>query len=149
MYPSPVTDKEAPVEWKLEVVTIPVSDMDRARSFYADQMGFKVDIDQKVSEDLRFLQLTPPGSGCSLHFADRSDRMKPGSLEGLFLVVSDVRAARAELMERGVVAEEVLVFDSGDYRPPREGESLDLVGIFYFNDPDGNRWTVQQIPPRG
>jgi catechol 2,3-dioxygenase-like lactoylglutathione lyase family enzyme len=137
------------VDWKLEVVTIPVSDMDRARAFYSEQIGFNVDIDQQVSEDLRFLQLTPPGSACSIHLQPGVQQLKPGSLEGLFLVVSDVKAARDELVARGVDVGEILVFDSGEYRPAREGESLDLVGVVFFNDPDGNRWMVQQIPPRG
>jgi catechol 2,3-dioxygenase-like lactoylglutathione lyase family enzyme len=137
------------VDWKLEVVTIPVSDMDRAKAFYAELVGFNVDIDHQVSEDMRFLQLTPPGSACSIHLARGTDELKPGCLEGLFLVVSDVKAAREELVQRGVDAGEVQVFDSGEYRAAREGESLDLVGVCFFNDPDGNRWMVQQISPRG
>ena len=136
------------MDWKLEVVTIPVTDMDRARTFYAEKIGFNVDIDQVVG-DMRFLQLTPPGSACSIHLGPGTERLKPGALEGLFLVVSDVKSARAELEERGVDVGEVLVFDAGEYRPSREDESLDLVGVFFFTDPDGNRWMVQQIPPRG
>ena len=137
------------MDWKLEVVTIPVSDLDRARDFYAEQVGFKVDIDEQVSDDVRFLQLTPPGSGCSIHLGPGTEKLRPGALEGLFLVVPDVRAAREELSARGVGVSEVRVYDSGDYRPAREGESLDLVGVAFFNDPDGNKWMVQQIPPRG
>jgi catechol 2,3-dioxygenase-like lactoylglutathione lyase family enzyme len=136
------------VDWKLEVVTIPVSDMDRSKTFYAEQIGFNVDIDDQVTEDVRFLQLTPPGSACSIHLGPGTEQLKPGSLEGLFLVVSDVRAAREDLVKRGVDVGETLVFDSGEYRPSRKGESLDLVGVVFFSDPDGNRWTVQQIPPR-
>jgi catechol 2,3-dioxygenase-like lactoylglutathione lyase family enzyme len=136
------------MDWKLEVVTIPVSDLDRSRDFYAEKIGFNIDIDQKVSDDLRFLQLTPPGSGCSIHLQPGSDAFTAGSLEGLFLVVPDVTAAREELAGRGVDVDEVRVFDAGEYRPAREGESLDLVGVTFFTDPDGNRWMVQQIPPR-
>jgi catechol 2,3-dioxygenase-like lactoylglutathione lyase family enzyme len=136
------------VDWKLEVVTIPVTDMDRAKNFYAEQMRFNVDIDQQVSGDVRFLQLTPPGSACSIHLGPGTERLKPGSLEGLFLVVPDVNAAREDLVKRGVEVGEVLVFDSGEYRPSHEGESLDLVGVVFLTDPDGNRWMVQQIPPR-
>lgn len=136
------------MDWKLEVVTIPASDLDRARDFYADKVGFNVDIDERMNDDVRFLQLTPPGSGCSIHIQPGKDRMKPGSLEGLFLVVADVKKARDELAGRGVDVGDVLVFDSGDYRPAREGESLDLVGVVFFDDPDGNRWMVQQIPPK-
>ena len=98
---------------------------------------------------MRFVQLTPPGSGCSIHLGPGTEQMKPGCMEGLFLVVPDVKAARDELAAKAVDVGEVLVFDSGEYRPAREGESLDLVGVAYFNDPDGNRWMVQQIPPKG
>ena len=136
------------MEWKLEVVTVPVSDMDRARDFYAEKIGFNVDIDEQVSDDVRFLQLTPPGSGCSIHLSRGMENVEPGSLEGLFLVVPDVRAAHQELVGRGVDVGEVQVYDMGEYRPAREGESLDLVGALFFNDPDGNRWMVQQIPPK-
>lgn len=136
------------MDWKLEVVTVPVSDMDHARDFYAEKIGFNVDIDQVVSPEVRFLQLTPPGSGCSIHLGPGTEKMRPGSMEGLFLVVPDVRAAREELTGRGVEVGEILVYDAGGYRPAREGESLDLVGVIFFNDPDGNRWMVQQIPPR-
>lgn len=135
------------MDWKLEVVTIPVSDMDRARDFYAQKIGFNVDIDEQASAGVRFLQLTPPGSGCSIHLKSGNEHFQPGSLEGLFLVVPDVKAAREHLDNRGVDVGEVLVFDSGEYRPSREGESLDLVGVVFFADPDGNRWMVQQIPP--
>lgn len=135
------------MDWKLEVVTIPVADQERAKNFYADQVGFNVDIDHKVNDELRLIQLTPPGSSCSIHIGGIVD-MAPGSLEAMFLVVTDLRAARAELLERGVEVSEVQVFDSGSYRAAREGEVLDLVGCAFFADPDGNRWIVQQIPPR-
>ena len=135
------------MDWKLEVVTVPVSDLNRARDFYAEMIGFNVDIDEQAG-DMRFLQLTPPGSGCSIHLAPGTDKLRPGALEGLFLVVSDVTAARDELAERGVDVGEVRVFDSGEYRPAKEGESLDLVGVCFFEDLDGNRWMVQQIPPK-
>ena len=136
------------MDWKLEVVTIPVSDFDRAKKFYAEQVGFNVDIDHQVTDDIRLVQLTPPGSACSIHLQLKGGRMTPGSLESVFLVVSDVKTAREELVARGVDASEVHVFDEGEYRPSREGESLDLVGVVFFSDPDGNRWTIQQIPPR-
>jgi catechol 2,3-dioxygenase-like lactoylglutathione lyase family enzyme len=135
------------VKWKLEVVTLPVSDLDRARDFYADKLGFNVDIDDTVN-DFRFLQLTPPGSGCSIHLRQASADRPAGSIRDLFLVVSDVRAAHDYLAEHGVEVGEVQVFDSGTYRAAREGESLDLFGCVLFDDPDGNGWMVQQIPPR-
>jgi catechol 2,3-dioxygenase-like lactoylglutathione lyase family enzyme len=136
------------MDWKLEVATIPVSDIDRARDFYSEKVGFVVDIDYKVSEDVHLVQLTPPGSACSIHLGTSTTVMEPGSVDGVFLVVSDVLAARAELVERGVDVGDVQVFDEGAYRPAREGENLDLVGCVFFSDPDGNRWCVQQIPAR-
>lgn len=135
------------MDMKLEVVTIPVADQERAKNFYADKVGFNVDIDFEVNDDLRLLQLTPPGSACSIHIGGPIS-MEPGSLENLFLVVSDVRAARAEMAERGVDVSEPQVFDQGAYRPAEEGESLDMVGCVFFSDPDGNRWIVQQVPPK-
>jgi catechol 2,3-dioxygenase-like lactoylglutathione lyase family enzyme len=133
------------MEWKLEVVTIPVSDLDRARDFYAEKAGFNVDVDQTVN-DFRFLQLTPQGSGCSIHLRRESADRPAGSVGDLFLVVSDVRAARDHLVEQGADVGELQVFDSGEYRPARQGESLDMVGCVFFGDPDGNSWCVQQIP---
>ena len=135
------------MDWKLEVVTVPVSDLDAARDFYADKVGFNVDIDESAGE-FRFLQLTPSGSGCSIHLRPATADRPAGSTQDLFLVVRDVRAARDHLIGRGVDVGEVLVFDSGAYRPAREGESLDLIGCVLFDDPDGNGWIVQQIPPR-
>ena len=136
------------MDWKIEVVTIPVSDIELARDFYSEKVGFVVDIDFKVSDEVRLVQLTPPGSACSIHLGTSTIAMEPGSIDGVFLVVGDVRAARAELMERGVDVGDVQVFDEGAYRPAREGENLDLVGCVFFSDPDGNRWCVQQIPAR-
>ena len=134
--------------WKIEVVTIPVSDVDRARDFYAEKVGFAVDIDHRISDDLRLVQLTPPGSACSIHLGKGTVDMEPGSIDGVFLVVRDLIAARDYLVERGVEVGELQVFDDGSYRPAREGEGLDYVGCVFFGDPDGNRWCVQQIPAR-
>ncbi len=136
------------MDWKIEVVTVPVSDFDRAIDFYAQKLGFAVDIDHRVSEEVRLVQLTPPGSSCSIHLGLRTLDMEPGDLDGVFLVVNDVRAAHARLIEKGVDAGEILVFDDGAYRQASEGEGLDLIGFVYFRDPDGNRWCVQQIPAR-
>jgi catechol 2,3-dioxygenase-like lactoylglutathione lyase family enzyme len=136
------------MDWKIEVVTVPVSDIDRARDFYAEKVGFEVDIDFRVSDDLRLVQLTPPGSACSIHLGKGTVDMEPGSIDGVFLVVRDVRAARAQLVERGVDVGEFQVFDEGAYRPAEEGEELDNVRCVFFSDPDGNRWCVQQIPAR-
>jgi catechol 2,3-dioxygenase-like lactoylglutathione lyase family enzyme len=136
------------MNWKIEVVTIPVSDVDRARDFYAEKVGFAVDIDHRISDDLRLVQLTPPGSACSIHLGKGTVDMEPGSIDGVFLVVRDLIAARDYLVERGVEVGELQVFDDGSYRPAREGEGLDYVGCVFFSDPDGNRWCVQQIPAR-
>ena len=137
------------MDWKIEVVTVPVSDQDRAIDFYAGKVGFAVDIDFRVvSDGVRLVQLTPPGSACSIHLSTPGMGMEPNSLSNVFLVVPDVRAAHTELTARGVEAGEVQVFDDGAYRPAREGESLDNVGCLFFGDPDGNRWCVQQIPAR-
>ncbi len=137
------------MNWKIEVVTVPVSDLDCAREFYAEKIGFEVDIDHKVSEEIRLVQLTPPGSACSIHLGTKTTEMEPGSIDGLFLVVPDVRAARAQLAERGVEVGEIQVFEAGSYRSAQEGENLDYAGCVFFTDPDGNRWCVQQIPTGG
>ena len=101
------------MDWKIEVVTIPVSDVDRARDFYVEKVGFEVDIDHRISDEVRLVQLTPPGSACSVHLGRGTVDMEPGDLDGVFLVVRDVRAARADLLERGVEVNEFQVFDEG------------------------------------
>jgi catechol 2,3-dioxygenase-like lactoylglutathione lyase family enzyme len=136
------------MNWTLEVVVVPVSDVDRAKTFYAAKLGFDVDHDTRISEDYHVVQLTPPGSGCSIVVGQGLVKMKPGSLKGLQLVVKDIRAARAQLVERGVEASEVQVVGASGPRPARGGEDLDNVGFVFFNDPDGNGWAVQQISAR-
>ncbi len=122
------------MDWKLELVAVPVSDVDRAKAFYVEQVGFNADHDHHVSETLRFVQLTPPGSACSIALGIGITDATPGSVVGLQLVVADVGAARAQLVERGVDASEVQDFPWGSFT--------------FFSDPDGNRWSVQQAPPR-
>jgi predicted enzyme related to lactoylglutathione lyase len=122
------------MDWKLELVAVPVSDVDAAKAFYAEQVGFAVDHDHTVSEEMRFVQLTPPGSGCSIAIGKGIVETAPGSVAGLQLVVEDARAARAQLLERGVEASEVQDFPWGSF--------------VFFADPDGNRWSVQQLPAR-
>jgi catechol 2,3-dioxygenase-like lactoylglutathione lyase family enzyme len=129
------TDKGAIMDWKLELVAIPVADVDRAKGFYVDKIGFVEDIDATVSDDVRFVQLTPPGSACSISIGTGITQAAPGSVEGMQIVVTDVKAAHDELAARGVEVSEVETFPWGDF--------------VYFSDPDGNRWAVQQIPPRG
>jgi catechol 2,3-dioxygenase-like lactoylglutathione lyase family enzyme len=134
------------VNWTLEVVVVPVSDVDRAKAFYAEQLGFGVDHDTKVSEGNRIVQLTPPGSGCSIVIGEGIvPDMAPGSLKGLQLVVPDLRAARAQLEERGVEVSEIQVLGEN---PRPQPDPLDNVGFVFFSDPDGNGWGVQQISAR-
>jgi predicted enzyme related to lactoylglutathione lyase len=123
------------MDWKLELVPIPVSDVDRAKAFYTDKAGFNADHDHRVSDEIRFVQLTPPGSACSIAIGTGLIDTEPGSVKGLQLVVSDIDAARAELVERGVEVSEVQKFDWGSF--------------VFFSDPDGNGWSVQEIPTRG
>jgi catechol 2,3-dioxygenase-like lactoylglutathione lyase family enzyme len=141
------------LDLRLEVVVVPVSDVDRAKAFYADKLRFNVDHDT-VTDAFRVVQLTPPGSACSIVIGTRGPSaglvdMEPGILRGLQLVVSDLRAAHEDLVERGVGVSEVQVYDGGSLRPSREGDALDNVGFFFFSDPDGNGWAVQQISSRG
>jgi catechol 2,3-dioxygenase-like lactoylglutathione lyase family enzyme len=137
------------MDFRLELVPVPVSDVDRAKAFYAERAGFRVDHDTTISNDRRFAQLTPAGSACSIAVGVGMFDLAPGSLEGLQLVVSDIHAARDHLAERGVEIGEVQVYDSGGLRPSREGDVLDNVGFAFFNDPDGNGWALQQISARG
>jgi catechol 2,3-dioxygenase-like lactoylglutathione lyase family enzyme len=129
------------MDWKLEVVVVPVSDVDRAKAFYSEQIGFKVDVDTQISEDFRVVQLTPPGSGCSITLGPQL--MSPGSLQGLQLCVTDVEAARTELVERGVEVSPVRHIDNGAWVDGPGGEWNSFI---FFSDPDGNGWTVQQVP---
>lgn len=127
------------MDWTLEVVILPVSDIDRSIAFYRDQVGFDLDHDTK-NEQMHVVQMTPRGSGCSIVFGDlpSQNQMKPGSMHGLQLVVADGHAARQELIDRGVDASEITVFD------PRDGGTF-----FGFSDPDGNSWAVQELKVRG
>lgn len=136
------------MNWTLEVITIPVADVDRAKAFYAEHVGFNVDHDSEFSDELRVVQLTPPGSGCSIVVGKGLIDSPPGAVKGLQLVVPDIRAARAELVERGVDVSEVEVVGPEGARPAREDDELDNVGFVWFSDPDGNRWAVQQISSR-
>jgi catechol 2,3-dioxygenase-like lactoylglutathione lyase family enzyme len=137
------------VRYLLEVVQVPVSDVDRAKAFYTQKVSFNVDHDTRASDELRIVQLTPPGSGCSIVIGSGLSDMEPGSLDGLQLVVPDIRAARAELAERGLEVGEVQVYGPDGLRPSREGDALDNVGFAFFKDPDGNGWALQQISARG
>jgi catechol 2,3-dioxygenase-like lactoylglutathione lyase family enzyme len=137
------------MNWTLEVVVLPVSDIDRAKEFYAEKVGFNLDHDNRSGDHFRVVQLTPPGSGCSIVFGKGIAEGTPGSIPGLQLVVPDIHAARAELVRRGVDVSDVTVFDphSGP-RPATDGDDLDYMGFIFFRDPDGNSWAVQQISHR-
>lgn len=123
------------MDFKLELVTVPVSDVDRAKAFYAERAGFAVDHDHTVSEEVRFVQLTPPGSACSIAIGAGLGDTEPGSAQGLQLVVSDIEAARSELAGRGVEVSDVQTFPWGAF--------------VFFQDPDGNGWAVQQLLDQG
>jgi catechol 2,3-dioxygenase-like lactoylglutathione lyase family enzyme len=123
------------MDFKLELVPVPVSDVDRAKAFYTERAGFNADHDHTVSDEIRFVQLTPPGSACSIAIGKGLVDSEPGSVHGLQLVVPDIEGARAELAGRGVEVGEVQEFPWGQF--------------VFFEDPDGNSWSVQAIPPRG
>ncbi|MEU2611694.1 VOC family protein [Micromonospora sp. NPDC007271] len=134
------------MNWTLEVVVVPVSDVDRAKEFYAERLGFAIDHDTRVGDDVRIVQLTPPGSGCSVVIGRGAvPDMPPGSLKGLQLVVPDLEQARKELVARGVEVSEIQVLGANPRPVPHP---LDNVGFVFFTDPDGNAWAVQQISSR-
>jgi predicted enzyme related to lactoylglutathione lyase len=123
------------MDWKLELVIIPVSDIDRAKAFYTDKAGFNADHDHTVSDEIRFVQLTPPGSACSIAIGKGITDAAPGSVAGLQMVVPDIEAAHDELVKRGAEVSEI--------------QELAWGRFVFFADPDGNKWAVQQLPPRG
>jgi catechol 2,3-dioxygenase-like lactoylglutathione lyase family enzyme len=123
------------MDWKIELIAIPVSDVDRAKEFYVEKLGFNADHDHRLSDDLRFVQLTPPGSACSISIGTGITEAAPGSVEGMQVVVEDVAAAHAQLVERGVDVSDVQEFPWGLF--------------VFFADPDGNKWALQQLPDRG
>src|SRR5438552_7995218 len=122
------------MDWKLELVVLPVSDVDRAKAFYTDKLGFNADHDHRVNDQLRFVQLTPPGSACSIAIGEGVTSAVPGSVQGLQVGVADVHAVRDQLVERGVEVGPVEVLAWGSF--------------IYLKDPDGNAWSIQQLPPR-
>ena len=122
------------MDWKIKLIAVPVSGVDRAKAFYVEKVGFKADHDHQVNETLRFVQLTPPGSACSISIGTGFTQMKPGSIEGLQMVVPDIEKAHTELTERGVAVSEI--------------EDMPWGKFVYFSDPDGNRWAVQEVPKR-
>jgi catechol 2,3-dioxygenase-like lactoylglutathione lyase family enzyme len=133
------------MDMTLEVLVVPVSDVERSREFYADKLGFNVDTDAQLSDDFRVIQLTPPGSGCSIMLMSQGAQMAPGALKGVQLVVPDLRATRELLAERGVDVSEVQVIAGGAPRPAGPDDQLDYQGYVFFEDPDGNGWGIQQL----
>lgn len=135
------------MDWTLEVVVVPVSDVDRAKDFYHDQLGFWVDHDTTINENARVVQLTPPGSGCSIVIGKGVVADMPaGSLKGLQLVVRDIKRAHEELVARGVAVSDLQIL--GENSGAAVADPLDNVGFIFFEDPDGNSWAIQQISTR-
>jgi catechol 2,3-dioxygenase-like lactoylglutathione lyase family enzyme len=132
------------VEYKLELVVLPVSDVDRAKAFYADRLGFTLDVDHKAGETFRVVQLTPPGSACSITIGIGVTQVAPGTYQGLHLVVTDIEAARADLVGRGVDVSEPFHFGAEGQTPGLHPERADYGTYLSFSDPDGNGWLVQE-----
>jgi catechol 2,3-dioxygenase-like lactoylglutathione lyase family enzyme len=133
------------MDFKLELVLVPVSDVDRAKTFYMDKAGFNLDVDHRASEDFRVVQLTPPGSACSIAMGIGITKAEPGSVLGLHLVVSDIVAARAELIERGVDVSEVRHMESTGWVPGPDPQHRDYNSFADFSDPDDNAWVLQEV----
>ena len=131
------------MDWKLELVVVPVSDIDRAKSFYLEKAGFDLNVDHQAGEDFRVVQVTPPGSACSI--ALMRNQQAPGSLQGLHLIVSDIEAARSELAERGANPSEFFHFEEGGQTPGPDPERRSYNTFLSFSDPDGNGWLVQEV----
>jgi catechol 2,3-dioxygenase-like lactoylglutathione lyase family enzyme len=133
------------VDYKLELVLMPVTDVDRAKAFYAEKVGFNLDVDHRASETFRVVQLTPPGSACSITFGVGITDATPGSVRGTHLVVTDIEAARAELKGRGLDISEIRHFKSGEWLPGPDPEHSNYNSFADFSDPDGNTWLVQEV----
>ena len=134
------------MDWKIEVIVVPVSDVDRSKAYYTDGLGFHLDVDHAVGDSFRVVQMTPPGSGCSVTIGVGLADMAPGSLKGVQLVVDDIEAAHAELVGRGVEVGDIVHFEDGEQRP---GKGDRWNSFFFFSDPDGNGWGVQERPAEG
>ena len=133
------------MDWKLELVLLPVTDVDRAKAFYTEKAGFNLDVDHRAGDAFRVVQMTPPGSACSISVGIGITSAAPGSVQGLHLVVPDIEAARAELVERGVDIGEIFHFEAGQRMPGPDPERRDYGSFLSFSDPDGNSWVVQEV----
>jgi catechol 2,3-dioxygenase-like lactoylglutathione lyase family enzyme len=131
------------MDWKLELIVVPASDVDRTKAFYLEQVGFELLVDHRAGEDFRVVQLTPPGSACAIAVMKQPERA--GSLLGLHLIVPDIDAARSELVDRGVEVSEVFHFDEGGQQPGHDPGRRDYNSFISFSDPDGNGWLVQEV----
>ncbi|MDQ3121183.1 MAG: glyoxalase superfamily protein [Actinomycetota bacterium] len=133
------------MDLKLELVLIPVSDVDRAKAFYVETVGFNLDVDHEPSDEFRVVQMTPPGSACSITIGKGITDATPGSVRGTHLIVSDIEAVRAELVERGVEVSEVRHMTEDGWKPGPDPEHLDYSSFADFSDPDGNSWVLQEV----
>jgi catechol 2,3-dioxygenase-like lactoylglutathione lyase family enzyme len=133
------------VDWKLELVVVPVSDVDRAKTFYTEKVGFNVDVDHRAGDEFRVVQLTPSGSACSISIGKGITGAAPGSVQGLHLVVPDILMARQELVDRGAEVSEVFHFESGSRASGPDPQRSNYGSFFSFSDPDGNSWLVQEV----
>jgi len=133
------------MDWKLEVIMVPVSDIDRAKDFYAEKLGFNLDVDHRDG-DFRIVQLTPPGSACSVVFGTATNTAEAGTVGGLQLTVTDIEQAHRELTERGVEASEIQHFVHGEPQPGPDPDRAPFNSFVFFADPDGNRWAIQEGP---
>jgi catechol 2,3-dioxygenase-like lactoylglutathione lyase family enzyme len=133
------------VDWKLELIVVPVSDVDRAKAFYTEQLGFRLDVDHSAGEAFRVVQMTPPGSACSITIGVNVGGGEPGTTKGLHLVVDDIEAAQTHLEKAGVENAGVQHFEEGRMKPGPDPERRDYGSFIFFDDPDGNSWAVQEV----
>jgi catechol 2,3-dioxygenase-like lactoylglutathione lyase family enzyme len=136
------------VDLKLELVLLPVSDVDRAKAFYTENVGFALDVDHQPNDEFRVVQMTPPGSSCSVTIGKGITNAEPGTYRGTHLVVTNIEAARAELVERGVEVSEIRHLGTGGWEPGSDPEHRDYNSFADFADPDGNTWVLQEVPRR-
>lgn len=137
------------MDWTLELIVVPVSDIDRAKEFYAEKAGFEVQVDHRAGESFRVVQLLPRGSGCAIALVTGNGGTMPGAIKGLHLIVADIGAARAELVERGTEVSDFFHFAEGGQTPGPHPTRDDYGTFFSFDDPDGNMWLVQEVSRRG
>ena len=133
------------MDYKLELVLVPVSDVDRAKAFYTEKVGFHLDVDHGAGDDFRVVQMTPPGSACSISIGIGLTASQPGSCQGTHLVVTDIEAARTQLVERGVEVSETRHMRDGEWRPGPDPDHTDYGSFADFSDPDGNTWVLQEV----